>query len=202
MLKRLAYLLTGSALLLLAAAMFWCFNRLNALTLAQQQTQRQIVEWHGQSQQNDDYHQLQATVKNTTDHTEALARQLADATSAQAERLHPINEELKELAGQVQTLSASYQHLQQQTATRSRATAKRPVPSPLWAAKAPFSFISSEFRAGRHFAVIAPSGYRSLSQLQLVAPGDSVQGWQLLQLDGSHATFRKGGQRLTLNAGG
>lgn len=61
MLKRLAYLLTGSALLLLAAAMFWCFNRLNALTLAQQQTQRQIVEWHGQSQQNDDYHQLQAT---------------------------------------------------------------------------------------------------------------------------------------------
>lgn len=202
MLKRLAYLLTGSALLLLAAAMFWCFNRLNALTLAQQQTQRQIVEWHGQSQQNDDYHQLQATVKNTTDHTEALARQLADATSAQAERLHPINEELKELAGQVQTLSTSYQHLQQQSATRSRATAKRPVPSPLWAAKAPFSLIGSEFRAGRQFAVIAPSGYRSLSQLQLVAPGDSVQGWQLLQLDDSHATFRKGGQRLTLNAGG
>lgn len=201
MLKRLAYLIAGSALLLLAAAMFWCVNRLNTLTLAQQQTQHQIVEWHGQSQQNDDYHQLQATVKNTTDHTEALARQLADATSAQAERLHPINEELKELAGQVQTLSASYQHLQQQTATRSRATAKRPVPSPLWAAKAPFSLISSEFRAGRQFAVIAPSGYRSLSQLQLVAPSDSVQGWQLLQLDGSHATFRKSGQRLTLNAG-
>ena len=201
MLKRLAYLIAGSALLLLAAAMFWCVNRLNTLTLAQQQTQHQIVEWHGQSQQNDDYHQLQATVKNTTDHTEALARQLADATSAQAERLHPINKELKELAGQVQTLSASYQHLQQQTATRSRATAKRPVPSPLWAAKAPFSLISSEFRAGRQFAVIAPSGYRSLSQLQLVAPGDSVQGWQLLQLDGSHATFRKSGQRLTLNAG-
>lgn len=202
MLKRLAYLIAGSALLLLAAAMFWCVNRLNTLTLAQQQTQHQIVEWRGQSQQNDDYHQLQATVKNTTDRTEALARQLADATSAQAERLHPINEELKELAGQVQTLSASYQHLQQQTATRSRAKVKRPVPSPLWAAKAPFSLISSEFRAGRQFAVIAPSGYHSLSQLQLVAPGDSVQGWQLLQLDGSHATFRKGGQRLTLNAGG
>lgn len=156
MLKRLAYLLTGSALLLLAAAMFWCFNRLNALTLAQQQTQRQIVEWHGQSQQNDDYHQLQATVKNTTDHTEALARQLADATSAQAERLHPINEELKELAGQVQTLSASYQHLQQQTATRSRATAKRPVPSPLLAAKALFFYqqrVSRRATFRRHRAI-------------------------------------------------
>ncbi|EBP0140090.1 hypothetical protein ACOIPX_000340 [Salmonella enterica] len=201
MLKRLTYLIAGSALLLLVAVMFWGFNRLNVLTLAQQQTQHQITQWSEQPQHNNDYHELQAAVKNITGRTEALARQLADATSAQAERLNPINEQLKELKGQIQTLSASYQHLQQQTATRSRAKAKRPVPSPLWAAKAPFSLISSEFRAGRQFAVIAPSGYRSLSQLQLVAPGDSVQGWQLLQLDGSHATFRKGGQRLTLNAG-
>lgn len=202
MLKRLAYLITGSALLLLAAAMFWGINRLNTLALAQQQTQRQIIQWRDQSQHNNDYHELQAAVKDITGRTEALARQLNDAASTQAERLQPINEQIKELEKQVQTLSTSYQHLQQQTATRSRATAKRPVPSPLWAAKAPFSLISSEFRAGWQFAVIAPSGYRSLSQLQLVAPGDSVQGWQLLQLDGSHATFRKGGQRLTLNAGG
>lgn len=201
MLKRLAYLIVGSTLLLLVAAMFWGFNRLNTLTLAQQQTQHQITQWRDQPQPDSDYRELEAAVKNITDHTEDLTRQLNNATSAQAERLHPINEELKELAGQVQTLSTSYQHLQQQTATRSRAKAKRPVPSPLWAAKVPFSLISSEFRAGRQFAVIAPSGYHSLSQLQLVAPGDSVQGWQLLQLDGSHATFRKGGQRLTLNAG-
>lgn len=202
MLKRLAYLTIASVLLLLAAAVFWCFNRLNTLTLAQQQTQRQIAQWRDQPKPDSDYRELEAAVKNITGRTEALTRQLADATSTQAERLHPINEQIKELERQVQTLSTSYQHLQQQTATRSRATAKRPVPSPLWAAKAPFSLISSEFRAGRQFAVIAPSGYRSLSQLQLVAPGDSVQGWQLLQLDGSHATFRKGGQRLTLNAGG
>lgn len=201
MLKRLAYLIVGSTLLLLVAAMFWGFNRLNTLTLAQQQTQHQITQWRDQPQPDSDYRELEAAVKNITDRTEALTKQLNNATSAQAERLHPINEELKELAGQVQTLSTSYQHLQQHTATRSRAKAKRPVPSPLWAAKAPFSLISSEFRAGRLFAVIAPSSYRSFSQLQLVAPGDNVQGWQLLQLDGSHATFRKGGQRLTLNAG-
>ncbi|ECF6041107.1 hypothetical protein FNI93_01325 [Salmonella enterica subsp. salamae] len=202
MLKRLAYLIAGSALLLLVAAMFWGFNRLNTLTLAQQQTQRQITQWRDQPKPDSDYRELEAAVKNITDRTETLTRQLADATSTQAERLHPINEQIKALERQIQTLSTSYQHLQQQTATRSRATAKRPVTTPLWAAKAPFSLISSEFRAGRQFAVIAPSGYRSLSQLQLVAPGDSVQGWQLLQLDGSHATFRKGGQRLTLNAGG
>ncbi|ASG85178.1 hypothetical protein CSN78_001855 [Salmonella enterica subsp. diarizonae] len=200
--KRLAYLIAGSALLLLAAAMFWGFNRLHILTQAQQQTQRQITQWRDQPQPDSDYRELEVVVKNITDRTEALARRLDDTTSNQAEQLHPINELLKELAGQVQTLSASYQHLQQQTATRSRAKAKSPVTTPLWAAKAPFSLIGSEFRAGRQFAVIAPSGYRSLSQLQLVAPGDNVQGWQLLQLDGSHATFRKGGQRLTLNAGG
>ena len=202
MLKRLSYLIAGSALLLLVAAMFWGFNRLNALTLAQQQIQRQITQWRDQPQPDSDYRELEAAVKNITDRTEALARQLNDAASTQAERLQPINEQIKELEKKIQTLSTSYQHLQQQTATRSRATAKSPVTTPLWAAKAPFSLISSEFRAGRQFAVIAPSGYRSLSQLQLVAPGDSVQGWQLLQLDGSHATFRKGGQRLTLNAGG
>ncbi|EHG6068819.1 hypothetical protein J3704_003191 [Salmonella enterica subsp. diarizonae serovar 61:z52:z53] len=202
MLKRLAYLTIASVLLLLAAAVFWCFNRLNTLTLAQQQTQRQMAQWHTQPQPDDNYRELEVAVKNITDRTEALARQLSDATSTQSEQLQPINEQLRVLKGQIQTLNTSYQHLQQQTATRSRATAKRPVTTPLWAAKAPFSLISSEFRAGRQFAIIAPSGYRSLSQLQLVAPGDSVQGWQLLQLDGSHATFRKGGQRLTLNAGG
>ncbi|EBK3988940.1 hypothetical protein DK996_17940 [Salmonella enterica] len=202
MLKRLAYLIIGSVLILLTATMLWCVNHLNTLMLAQQQIQRQMAQWRNQPQQNSDYHELEVAVKNITDRTEALARQLNNAASAQAEQLQPINEQIKELEGQVQPLSTSYQHLQQQSATRSRAKAKRPVSSPLWAAKAPFSLIGSEFRAGRQFAVIAPSGYRSLSQLQLVAPGDSVQGWQLLQLDGSHATFRKSGQRLTLNAGG
>ncbi|EOF5097901.1 hypothetical protein ACK1QP_000883 [Salmonella enterica] len=201
MLKRLAYLIAGSALMLLAAAMFWCVNRLNTLTLAQQQTQRQITQRRDQPKPDNDYRELQVAVKNITDRTEALTRQLNDATHAQAEQLQPINEQIKVLERQVQTLNANYQHLQQQTATRSRAKAKRPVSSPLWAAKAPFSLISREFRARRQFAVIAPSGYHSLSQLQLVAPGDSVQGWQLLQLDGDRATFRKGGQRLTLNAG-
>lgn len=201
MLKRLAYPITGSVLILLTATMLWCVNHLNTLTLAQQQTQHQITQWRDQPQPDSNYHELEAAVKDITERTEALTRQLSDATRTQAERLNPINEQLKELKGQIQTLSASYQHLQQQTATRSRAKAKHPVPSPLWAAKAPFSLINSEFRAGRQFAVIAPSGYLSLSQLQLVAPGDSVQGWQLLQLDGNSATFHKGGQRLTLNVG-
>lgn len=202
MLKRLVYLIAGGTLLLLAAAIFWCVSRLNTLTQVQQQTQRQMAQWHDTLQQNSDYRELQATVKNTTARTEELARQLAGVSATQAQQLKPVTEQLTALEGRVQALKASYQNLQQQPATRSRATAKTPVPSPLRAATAPFSLISTEFRAGRLFAVIAPSGYRSLSQLQLVAPGDNVQGWQLQQLDSSHATFRKRGQRLTLNTGG
>lgn len=151
MLKRLAYLITGSALLLLAAAMFWSFNRLNTLTLTQQQTQRQMVQWHNQPQPDDNYRELKVAVKNITDRTEALARQLNDAASAQAEQLQPINEQIKALERQVQTLSTSYQHLQQQSATRSRAKAKSPIPSPLWAAKAPF--FSYQQRVSRRAAV-------------------------------------------------
>lgn len=148
MLKRLAYLTTGAALLLLAAAVFWCFNRLNTLTLTQQQTQRQITQWRDQPQPDSDYHELKVAVKNIADRTEALARQLNDAASVQAERLHPITEQLRVLEGQIQTLSASYQHLQQQTATCSRAKAKRPVPSPLWAAKALFLLSAASFAPG------------------------------------------------------
>ncbi len=126
MLKRLAYLIAGSALFLLVAAVFWGFNCLNALTLAQQQTQRQVTQWRDQSQPDSDYHELKVAVKNITERTEALARQLNDAASVQAERLNPINEQLKELKGHIQTLSVSYQHLQQQTATRSRARQNAP----------------------------------------------------------------------------
>lgn len=65
MLKRLAYLIAGSALLLLAAAMFWCVNRLNTLMLAQQQTQRQIIQWREQSQPDSDYRELEVAVKTS-----------------------------------------------------------------------------------------------------------------------------------------
>lgn len=202
MLKRLTYLVTGGIFFLLAAVMFWYASRLNTLTLAQQQTQRQMTQWRDQSAQNSDYRELQATVKNTATRTEALARQLTDVSATQTQQLQPLTDQIKTLENRLQTLTTRYQHLQQQSDTRSRVTAKPPVPSPHRAATAHFSLIGTEFRAGRQFAVIAPSGYRALSQLQLVAPGDNVQGWQLQQLDSRHATFRKRGQRLTLNAGG
>lgn len=117
MLKHLAYLIAGSALLLLVAAMFWGFNRLNALMLAQQQTQRQITQWRDQPQPDNDYRELQVTVKDITG---PLSKQLNDAASTQAKQLQPINEQIKALERQIQTLSVSYQHLQHRRGSQQR----------------------------------------------------------------------------------
>ncbi|MDP1238641.1 hypothetical protein Q6335_27760, partial [Klebsiella pneumoniae] len=67
-----------------------CFNRLNTLTLAQQHTQRQIKQWSTQPQPDSNYRELEVAVRNITDRTEDLARQLNVATRTQAERYQPI----------------------------------------------------------------------------------------------------------------
>ncbi len=90
MLKRLAYLIAGSALLLLVAAMFWGFNRLNALTLAQQQTQRQITQWRDQPQHNNDYHELQAAVKILPDARKPLPCSLTMPPALRPNNFNPL----------------------------------------------------------------------------------------------------------------
>ncbi|AKE60090.1 hypothetical protein PU088_000584 [Citrobacter farmeri] len=199
--KRRTYLVAACILVLIAAATFWLVSHLNHLALVQQQTQHQIAQLRDLSQQHNDDGELQAAVKNINTRTETLTRQLTDACAEQEQKFKSLNEQLSAQENRIQTLSSDYQHLQQQFATRSRATAKAHSPRPR-AATAPFSLMGTEFRAGQPFAVIAPPGYHSFAQLQLVAPGDNVQGWQLQQLDGGHATFSKNGQRLTLNSGG
>lgn len=146
MLKRLAYLIAGSALILLVAAVFWGFNRLNALTLAQQQTQRQITQWREQPQPDSDYRDLEVAVKNITGRTEALARQLNDAASTQAERLHPINEQIKALERQLQTLTPA-------TTDRHAQPRKGKKPHPISALGRKGPFFSYCQRVSRRAAV-------------------------------------------------
>lgn len=141
MLKRLAYLTTASILLLLAVEMFCRSNHLNALTLTQQQTQRQITQWHDQPQP-DRLPMSPALKPNNSTPTENNSRYWRNRSN---------------LEHQLSTSAIT------NTATCSRVKAKYPVSSPLWAAKAPFSLISNKFHAGRQFTVIASSGYRSHS---------------------------------------
>ncbi|HEY3592184.1 MAG TPA: hypothetical protein VGL07_19270 [Buttiauxella sp.] len=64
---------------------------------------------------------------------------------------------------------------------------------------APFILTGIELRGGQHFAVVAPLGATSLSQMQLLSPGDSAWGWQLRSIEGNQAVFSVNGipQRLS-----
>lgn len=90
MLKRLTYLTTASILILLAAAMIWCFNRLNTLTLAQQQTQRQMEQWRDQSQPDDNYRELQVAVKTLSDARKPLPGSLTMSPALRPNVLSPL----------------------------------------------------------------------------------------------------------------
>lgn len=64
---------------------------------------------------------------------------------------------------------------------------------------APFILTGIEQRGGQNFAVVAALGATSLSQMQLLSPGDSAWGWQLRSIEGNQAVFSVNGipQRLS-----
>ncbi|MDR3430729.1 MAG: plasmid transfer protein [Rouxiella aceris] len=64
---------------------------------------------------------------------------------------------------------------------------------------APFILTGIEQRGGQSFAVVAPRGATSLSQMQLLSQGDSAFGWQLRSIEGNQAVFSVNGisQRLS-----
>jgi len=66
---------------------------------------------------------------------------------------------------------------------------------------APFILTGIERRGGQVYAVVAPRGATTLSEMQLLAPGDSAWGWTLRSAEGSEALFTVNGaqQRLTAN---
>ncbi len=76
-----------------------------------------------------------------------------------------------------------------------RSARARAVPLP-----APFILTGIERRGGQVFAVVAPRGADSLSQMQLLAPGDSAWGWTLQSAQGNEALFSVNGRQQRLTA--
>ncbi|QAX80315.1 plasmid transfer protein [Yersinia hibernica] len=64
---------------------------------------------------------------------------------------------------------------------------------------APFILTGIEQRGGQTFAVVAPQGATTLSEMLLLSPGDYAWGWQLRSIQGNEALFSVNGipQRLT-----
>ncbi|RLM24746.1 hypothetical protein BIY29_08495 [Brenneria alni] len=69
----------------------------------------------------------------------------------------------------------------------------KPVP-------APFSLTSIEHRGGQQYAVIIPNSIEGnrWSQIRMLTPGESVDGWTLASIDGNQARFLINGKSQTL----
>ncbi|QMD26708.1 hypothetical protein HVZ46_20035 [Citrobacter freundii] len=71
------------------------------------------------------------------------------------------------------------------------AKAQRPV-------TAPFVLTGIERRGGIAFAAIAPQSATQLTEIALMEPGETRQGWTLQSITGQQAQFRVAGQTRTL----
>lgn len=69
------------------------------------------------------------------------------------------------------------------------ASPKTTSPSASARQSVPFVLTGIETRGGQTFAVVAPLTGQGLAQLQLVAPGNAVQGWRLVGIEGRQARF-------------
>jgi hypothetical protein len=63
---------------------------------------------------------------------------------------------------------------------------------------APFVLTGTERRGTEVLAGVAPRGFTRLSQVQLLVPGASFRGWELIEADQHRARFRSGHRRLIL----
>ncbi len=63
---------------------------------------------------------------------------------------------------------------------------------------APFVLTGIERRGGIAFAAIAPQSATQLTEIALMEPGETRQGWTLLAITGQQAQFRVAGQTRTL----
>ncbi|HIC1793828.1 TPA: hypothetical protein ACW0JE_003110 [Escherichia coli] len=77
---------------------------------------------------------------------------------------------------------------------------KKPTPKTQRPATAPFVLTGIEQRGGIAFAAIAPQSATQLTEIALMEPGETRQGWTLQSITGQQAQFRVAGQTRTLTA--
>ncbi len=75
---------------------------------------------------------------------------------------------------------------------------KKPTPKTQRPATAPFVLTGIERRGGIAFAAIAPQSATQLTEITLMEPGETRQGWMLLAITGQQAQFRVAGKNQTL----
>lgn len=132
-----------------------------------------------------------------------------EGQSALPERLAHLEQRINDLQGtadahdkRISSLASDWQNRfeklapQKQKATPAKKPQRviKPVP-------APFALTSIEHRGGQQYAVIIPhSASNRWSDIRMLTPGESVNGWTLASIDGNQARFLVNGksQILTL----
>ncbi|MEI3776121.1 hypothetical protein [Pectobacterium brasiliense] len=160
-------------------------------------------------QEFDTFRQSQQSQARTLDETLNQYIKSAEGQSAIPERLAHLEQRVNDLQGtadaqdkRISSLASDWQNRfeklvpQKQKATPAKKPQRviKPVP-------APFALTSIEHRGGQQYAVIIPhSASNRWSDIRMLTPGESVNGWTLASIDGNQARFLVNGksQILTL----
>lgn len=133
------------------------------------------------------------------------------ALAALQQKVDALDRQQSEQAASVAALKPGLSSLQEQVRTLNQRPAnvatvvpdavvvkKKPTPKTQRPATAPFILTGIERRGGIAFAAIAPQSATQLTEIALMEPGETRQGWTLLAITGQQAQFRVAGQTRTL----
>ncbi|ECI5564341.1 hypothetical protein D4450_17115 [Salmonella enterica subsp. enterica] len=136
------------------------------------------------------------------------------ALAALQQKIEALDKQQSEQAASVAALKTGLSSLQEQVRVLNQrpasavvvsavtpdaaAVKKKPTPKAQRPATAPFILTGIERRGGIAFAAIAPQSATQLTEITLMEPGETRQGWTLLAIAGQQAQFRVAGQTRTL----
>ncbi|HHT7564034.1 hypothetical protein [Raoultella ornithinolytica] len=137
------------------------------------------------------------------------------ALAALQQKVEALDKQQSEQAASVATLKIELSSLQEQVRVLNQrpdnvatvvpsvtpdavAVKKKPTQKTQRPATAPFVLTGIERRGGIAFAAIAPQSATQLTEIALMEPGETRQGWTLLAITGQQAQFRVAGQTRTL----
>ncbi|EHN8738103.1 hypothetical protein V5K30_RS22365 [Enterobacter hormaechei] len=129
---------------------------------------------------------VEALDKQQSEQAASVAALKAGLSSLQ-EQVRSLNQRPANVAAVVPAVTSG------EVVVKKKATQKTQRP-----ATAPFVLTGIERRGGIAFAAIAPQLATQLTEIALMEPGETHQGWTLLAITGQQAQFRVAGQTRTL----
>ncbi|CAD5691800.1 hypothetical protein [Escherichia coli] len=137
------------------------------------------------------------------------------ALAALQQKVDALDKQQSELVASVAALKTGLSSLQEQVRSLNQRPAnvaavvpavtsgtvmvkKKPTPKAQRPVTAPFVLTGIERRGGIAFAAIAPQSATQLTEIALMEPGETRQGWTLQSITGQQAQFRVAGQTRTL----